>query len=80
MWVVYFIVLFFRFFPKIFGENENLPLDKQGTLRAFEELTKEVLSFNISKHYQFNLWCELVITYNIQFPISIAVETISNKR
>ena len=33
----------FRFFPKIFGENEDLPLDKQGTLDAFEKLTEEVI-------------------------------------
>lgn len=33
----------FRFFPKIFGEKEDLPLDKQGTLYAFEKLTEEVI-------------------------------------
>ena len=41
----------FRFFPKIFGQSENLPLDKQGTLEAFQKLTKEVkheiVAFNL---------------------------------
>jgi len=36
---------FFRFFPKIFGQGENLPLDKQGTLDAFQKLTKEINEF-----------------------------------
>ncbi|CAH3139957.1 unnamed protein product [Porites lobata] len=34
-----------EFFPKIFGENEDLPLDKQGTLDAFEKLTEEINGF-----------------------------------
>ena len=44
MLMVYLTLLhIFRFFPKIFGENEDLPLDKQGTLDAFEKLTEEVI-------------------------------------
>lgn len=44
MLMVYLTFLhIFRFFPKIFGENEDLPLDKQGTLYAFEKLTEEVI-------------------------------------
>ncbi|KAL6044826.1 OPLA oxoprolinase [Balamuthia mandrillaris] len=31
-----------EYFPKIFGPNENEPLDKEGTERAFEELTGEI--------------------------------------
>ncbi|XP_034950692.1 5-oxoprolinase [Chelonus insularis] len=31
-----------EYFPKIFGPNENEPLDKSVTLKAFKELTKQV--------------------------------------
>lgn len=31
-----------RYFPKIFGPNEDQPLDKQMTIREFEKLTIEV--------------------------------------
>ena len=31
-----------EYFPKIFGEDEMQPLDKQATLNAFAELTDEV--------------------------------------
>ncbi|XP_035226435.1 LOW QUALITY PROTEIN: 5-oxoprolinase-like [Stegodyphus dumicola] len=34
------------FFPKIFGETEDLPLDKAATLKAFEKLTNEINDFN----------------------------------
>jgi len=37
------LLIFVRFFPKIFGDDENLPLDKQGTLLTFEKLTDEVI-------------------------------------
>ncbi|KAI6174399.1 hypothetical protein M3Y98_01185900 [Aphelenchoides besseyi] len=30
------------YFPKIFGPNENEPLDKEGTVQKFEELRKEI--------------------------------------
>lgn len=44
MLMVYLTLLhIFRFFSKIFGENEDLPLDKQRTLDAFEKLTEEVI-------------------------------------
>ncbi|KAL1500984.1 hypothetical protein ABEB36_006393 [Hypothenemus hampei] len=38
-----------QFFPKIFGPNENLPLDKASTVKAFEALTKEINNFLESK-------------------------------
>jgi len=31
-----------EFFPAIFGENQNEPLDKEAAMTAFEELTAEV--------------------------------------
>ncbi|XP_076046275.1 5-oxoprolinase isoform X2 [Oratosquilla oratoria] len=34
-----------QYFPKIFGPNEDEPLDKEGTLRAFQELTDEINTF-----------------------------------
>uniref|UniRef100_T1DC93 Putative 5-oxoprolinase n=1 Tax=Cupiennius salei TaxID=6928 RepID=T1DC93_CUPSA len=34
-----------EFFPKIFGRTKDLPLDKQATMEAFENLTKEVNNF-----------------------------------
>ena len=30
------------YFPKIFGETEDQPLDKEATKAAFDKLTKEV--------------------------------------
>ncbi|KAL9974396.1 hypothetical protein ACROYT_G011420 [Oculina patagonica] len=38
-----------EFFPKIFGQSENLPLDKQGTLEAFQKLTKEINEFLLTQ-------------------------------
>ena len=35
-------VLFCRYFPKIFGPHDNEPLDKKGTMKAFEEFTEKV--------------------------------------
>ena len=29
-------------FPKIFGPNEDMPLDREATLAAFDKLTEEV--------------------------------------
>ncbi|XP_042898773.1 5-oxoprolinase [Parasteatoda tepidariorum] len=37
------------YFPKIFGATEDLPLDKDGTIKAFEELSAEVSQFNDSQ-------------------------------
>lgn len=34
-----------EYFPKIFGPNEDEPLDKNSTLKSFEKLTKEINSF-----------------------------------
>ena len=34
--------LFNRFFPKIFGKNEDLPLDLEGSWSAFKTLTEQV--------------------------------------
>ncbi|MPC31542.1 5-oxoprolinase [Portunus trituberculatus] len=34
------------YFPKIFGPNENEPLDKKQTLEAFKEVAKEVNAFS----------------------------------
>ena len=31
-----------EYFPKIFGENEDQPLDSEATRKAFKKLTKEV--------------------------------------
>ncbi|GIX83383.1 5-oxoprolinase [Caerostris extrusa] len=36
------------FFPKIFGPTEDLPIDKEATIKAFEEITKQVNAFNKS--------------------------------
>ena len=33
-----------RYFPKIFGPNEDQPLDKEMTIREFEKLTTEVIN------------------------------------
>ena len=35
-----------EYFPKIFGKTEDQPLDKDGTVAAFEELTNEINEFN----------------------------------
>ena len=37
---------FFRFFPKIFGPSEDMPLDHDGSLAAFRKLTEEVRSID----------------------------------
>ncbi|CAH2057356.1 unnamed protein product, partial [Iphiclides podalirius] len=34
-----------EYFPKIFGPNENEPLDKQATVEAFKKITEEINSF-----------------------------------
>ncbi|CAH0550452.1 unnamed protein product [Brassicogethes aeneus] len=34
-----------EYFPKIFGPNEDSPLDKKETLKEFEKLTKEINAF-----------------------------------
>ncbi|XP_065350424.1 5-oxoprolinase [Cloeon dipterum] len=34
-----------KYFPKIFGPNENEPLDKEGVLKAFERLTNDINAF-----------------------------------
>lgn len=34
-----------EYFPKIFGPNENEPLDKARTLEAFSKLTDEVIIY-----------------------------------
>ena len=39
------IVSLSRFFPKIFGKNEDLPLDFEGSWAAFKKLTEEVIYF-----------------------------------
>ncbi|KAG8200496.1 hypothetical protein JTE90_000574 [Oedothorax gibbosus] len=39
-----------EYFPKIFGETENLPLDKEATVAAFEKITEEINTFNQSQH------------------------------
>lgn len=31
------------YFPAIFGETQDMPLDKQASLQAFKELTMEVI-------------------------------------
>ena len=36
--------ILFRFFPKIFGPSEDMPLDHDGSLAAFRKLTEEVRS------------------------------------
>ena len=35
-----------EYFPKIFGKTEDQPLDKDGTVAAFEKLTSEINEFN----------------------------------
>lgn len=39
------VSIFFRYFPKIFGPGQDEPLDKQGSYKAFQELSDEVSSF-----------------------------------
>ncbi|XP_045540386.1 5-oxoprolinase [Papilio machaon] len=34
-----------EYFPKIFGPNENEPLDKEATIKAFTKITNEINSF-----------------------------------
>lgn len=46
------------FFPKIFGTNEDEPLDWQATLKAFEQLTNEV---SVVDKQNFKLFIEFVI-------------------
>ncbi|KAF8783126.1 5-oxoprolinase like protein [Argiope bruennichi] len=36
------------FFPKIFGPTEDLPLDKEATIKAFEKITDQINEFNKS--------------------------------
>eukprot|EP00090_Calanus_glacialis_P029316 TRINITY_DN4705_c0_g1_i1.p1 TRINITY_DN4705_c0_g1~~TRINITY_DN4705_c0_g1_i1.p1 ORF type:complete len:1288 (+),score=342.01 TRINITY_DN4705_c0_g1_i1:47-3910(+) len=38
-----------EYFPKIFGPSENEPLDKAGSIKAFESLTSEINDFDKSK-------------------------------
>merc|ERR1719474_2388715 len=38
-----------KYFPKIFGPTENEPLDKDGSIAAFEKLTKDINDFDSSK-------------------------------
>ena len=46
-----------RFFPKIFGKNEDLPLDFEGSWAAFKKLTEEVIYFD----YFFPFFCLFVV-------------------
>ena len=39
-----------EFFPKIFGETEDQPLDYEATKLAFEELTKQVNEFELKRN------------------------------
>lgn len=41
-----------HYFPKIFGPEENEPLDKESTMKAFKKITNEVNIYNsdVSKH------------------------------
>ena len=41
-----------EFFPKIFGETEDQPLDYEATKLAFEELTKQVNDFELKRDPQ----------------------------
>ncbi|GBN17083.1 5-oxoprolinase [Araneus ventricosus] len=36
------------YFPKIFGPTEDLPLDKEATIKAFEKITDQINEFNKS--------------------------------
>ena len=40
---VYMAIYVLRYFPKIFGPNEDQPLDKEMTVREFEKLLSEVI-------------------------------------
>jgi len=37
--------LWCRYFPKIFGPNEDQPLDKESTVKEFDKLTAEVYTY-----------------------------------
>lgn len=56
-----------EYFPKIFGEDEKQPLDKQATLNAFAVLTDEVthmISFRFLYNLLLNLYsCVLLIAH-----------------
>lgn len=43
------------YFPKIFGPNENEPLDKKQTLEAFKQVAKEVNAFNSNGNKEINV-------------------------
>lgn len=53
-----------EYFPKIFGPNENEPLDKAKTIEAFERLTSQV-NGNFSKRQSFRIrdWNLLQISF-----------------
>lgn len=38
-----------EYFPKIFGPDENEPLDKDASLKHFQKLTKEINEFLVDK-------------------------------
>ncbi len=42
---VSYYVFVFRYFPKIFGPNEDQPLDKEATMASFQLLTDQVNEF-----------------------------------
>ena len=45
-WAIVFYFHLNRFFPKIFGKTEDLPLDFEGSWTAFKKLTEEVIKVN----------------------------------
>lgn len=44
-----------EYFPKIFGPNEDLPLDYEGTFKKFEKLTEEINQFNTGNKTVFDV-------------------------
>ena len=45
--ILFYFSILNRFFPKIFGKTEDLPLDFEGSWEAFKKLTEEVRFKNI---------------------------------
>ena len=44
-----------KYFPSIFGEESNLPLDLEGSVRAFEELGEEINEYNDNNNNNNNI-------------------------
>ena len=48
---IYALFSLLRYFPCIFGPNEDLPLDKDASYKSFEKLTEDVSIFLVYSNY-----------------------------